>query len=68
MSRLLQRLSEIAADDEAPWVKIGDVCVRASRILGKSSAVVVEAEIPDAAIVHALEQLRSDKFHQGHAV
>jgi Domain of unknown function (DUF4062) len=30
--RLLQRLAEIGADDEAPWVKVGDVLMRASRM------------------------------------
>jgi hypothetical protein len=66
--RLLQRLAEIAADDEAPWVKIGDVCVRASRIRDAGSAVVAAAEIRDPTIVHALEQLRPDEFHRGHAI
>jgi hypothetical protein len=39
--RLLQRLAEIAADDEAPWVKIGDVLMRASRIRDEGAAIVV---------------------------
>jgi hypothetical protein len=64
-TRLLQRLAEITADDEAPWVKVGDVCVRASSIRDEGSAIVVSAEVRDQAIVHALEQLRPDEFGRG---
>jgi hypothetical protein len=66
--RLLQRLAEIAADDEAPWVKIGDVCLRANRIRDEGPAIVVSAEVRDPAIVHALEGLRPDGFHRGTTV
>jgi hypothetical protein len=66
--RLLQRLAEIAADDEAPWVKIGDVCVRASSIRDEGSAIVVTAEVRDLGIVHALERMRPDQFNRGHVV
>jgi hypothetical protein len=66
--RLLQRLGEIAADDEAPWVKIGDVCLRASRIRDEGSAIIISSEVRDASIVHALEALRPDGFHRGTSV
>jgi hypothetical protein len=63
--RLLDRLTEIAADDEAPWVKIGDVCLRASRIRDEGEAIVVSAQVRDVAIAQALESLRPDAFHRG---
>jgi hypothetical protein len=66
--RLLQRRSEIAADDEAPWVKIGDVCLRASRIRDEGSVIVIAAEIRDPAIAYALEALRPNGLHRGAAV
>jgi hypothetical protein len=66
--RLLQRLAEIAADDEAPWVKIGDVLMRASRIRDEGAAIVVITEVRDPAIVHALEGMRPDEFHRGDPV
>ena len=66
--RLLHRLAEIAADDEAPWVKIGAVLMRASRIRDEGTAIVVAAEVRDPAIVHALERMRPDEFHHGRPV
>jgi hypothetical protein len=66
--RLLERLAEIAADDEAPWVKVGDVCIRASRIRDEGSVIVISAEVRDPAIVHALEGLRPDGFQRGTSV
>jgi hypothetical protein len=66
--RLLQRLAEIAADDEAPWVKIGDVLMRASRIRDEGTAIVLSAQVRDPAIVHAIEGMRPDEFHRGQPV
>jgi hypothetical protein len=66
--RLLDRLAEIAADDEAPWVKIGDVCLRATRIRDEGAAIVISAQVRDPAIAHALESLRADGFGRGATV
>ncbi len=63
-SRLPQRLAEIAADDEAPWIKIGDLCLRASRIRDEGSTVIVSAEVRDVAAARALESLRPDSWGQ----
>lgn len=64
-TRLLQRLAEIAADDEAPWIKIADVCMRASSIRDEGSTIVVSAEVRDQEVVYALEQMRPDQFNRG---
>jgi len=63
--RLLERLAEIAADDEAPWVKVGNVCFRASRIRDEGTTVVILAEVRDADVAHVLEAMRPDGFHRG---
>ncbi|WP_445152217.1 DUF4062 domain-containing protein [Baekduia sp. Peel2402] len=60
--RLLQRLSEIAADDEAPWIKVGDACIRAGAIRDEGKLIVVEAEVRDASVARYLEGLRSDEW------
>lgn len=61
-TRLIQRLAEIAADDQAPWVKLGAACFRASRIRDEGARLAVEAEVRDIAVARALEALRSDGF------
>jgi hypothetical protein len=61
--RLLDRLAEMSADDEAPWVKVSDICMRAGTIRDDGEAIVVSAQVRDAAIAHALETLRPDAFH-----
>jgi hypothetical protein len=49
-----------SADDEAPWVKIGDACLRAKSIRDEGTAVTVRAEVRDTAVARALESLRPD--------
>jgi hypothetical protein len=61
-NRLLQRLAEIGADDEAPWIKVGAVCLRATSIRDEGAALRLEAEVRDAAVGRALESLREDQW------
>lgn len=42
--RVLERLKEIAADDEAPWVKVGDAVFRALRIHDQGDRVQIAAK------------------------
>jgi hypothetical protein len=63
--RLLERLAEMAADDEAPWVKVGVVCFRATRIRDEGATVVIVAEVRDGEVAHVLETMRPDGFHHG---
>jgi hypothetical protein len=58
--RLLERLAEVAGDDEVPWIKIGQTCLRASRIRDEGEAIIVTAEVRDPTVARALEGLRSD--------
>jgi uncharacterized protein YwgA len=62
VERLVERLAEIAADDEAPWIKLGDVCLRASRIRVEGRAVRILADIRDAAVARMLEDMCAGRF------
>lgn len=62
---LLERLAEIAADDEAPWVKVGDACFRTSRTRDEGTTLMISAEVRDPDVIHALEAMRPDGFHRG---
>jgi hypothetical protein len=61
-NRLLERLAEIGADDEAPWVKVGDVCLRVSQFRDAGSSVTLSAEVRDVAAARALESMRIDTW------
>lgn len=56
------RLREIAADDEAPWVKIGSAIVRSDRIRDNGSTVALGATVRDASVARYLEGLRPDQW------
>lgn len=66
--RVLARLAEIAADDETPWIKIGDACLRATRVRDEGAAVTVVAEVRDAAVARMLESLRADDWGRASTV
>jgi len=57
-----RRLSEIAADDEAPWVKLGNAIFRATRIRDSGDNVHLTATVRDAAVARYLENLRPDQW------
>jgi hypothetical protein len=59
--RVRARLVEIAAEDLAPWVKLGAVVFRAERITDRGSQVRVEATVRDPAVAEALTWFRSDQ-------
>jgi hypothetical protein len=52
-----RRLREIGADDLSPWVKLGDVVVRATRVVARGDELRVEGRIFDERVVHALDVL-----------
>jgi hypothetical protein len=60
--RVLQRLAEIAAEDESPWVKLGDACFRARVVRDEGRGVVIGAEVRDGAVTRYLEGLRGDQW------
>ena len=60
--RVLQRLAEIAADDEAAWIKVGDACIRADVVRDEGSSVTLVAEVRDLSAARYLERLRGDQW------
>jgi Domain of unknown function (DUF4062) len=62
------RLREIAADDEAPWVKIGSAIVRADRIRDDGSMVTLGTTVRDASVARYLEGLRPDQWARSEGV
>lgn len=51
-----KRLREIAAEDLAPWVKLGNVIVRASRVEVGPSTITIQARIHDPGVMRALAE------------
>lgn len=66
--RASERLGEIAADDEAPWVKVGDAVFRASVIRDHGKSFEIEAEVRDRDVAHQLAALRSDQWGRDNEV
>ena len=55
-----KRVREIAAEDLAPWVKLGPVIVRASRVQVGQTAITVHARVHDPSVLRALAELAGD--------
>lgn len=62
------RLREIAADDEAPWVKIGSAIVRAGRIRDDGSTATLGTTVRDASVARYLEGLRPGQWGRSEGV
>jgi hypothetical protein len=60
--RVVERMGEMASDDEAPWIKIGDSLFRAAIFRDSGDRFEIETEIRDAALIHCLESLRPDQW------
>jgi hypothetical protein len=56
------RLRRIAAEDVAPWVKLGVMVFRARRITERAGRIEVLARVRDPAVLARLESMRPDKF------
>jgi hypothetical protein len=55
--KVLRRLREMAAQDLAPWVKLGNVVLRANRITDTGTELRIHARVRDTAVLRALEEL-----------
>lgn len=55
-------LKWIAAQDLAPWCKVGDAVFRARCVEDDGTRITVRASVHDAAVVAALEQLRAGQW------
>jgi hypothetical protein len=59
------RLKAIAAEDLAPWCKLGNVVFRATEIEDRGNVIQVKARVRGDAVALALEDMRGDKFNRG---
>jgi hypothetical protein len=50
--RVVERMAEMAAEDESPWVKVGEAVFRAEVIRDLGDRFEIEAEIRDPGVVH----------------
>jgi hypothetical protein len=57
-----RRLRRIAAEDLAPWVKLGPIIFRSRRIIEGVGRTEVVARVRDRAVLDDLEALRSDRW------
>ncbi len=68
LAAVQRRLGEIAADDEAPWVKLGEAVFRVERIRDEGARVVLDAMVRDPALARYLEGMRPDQWQRGEEV
>ena len=55
----------IAAEDLAPWGKLGNVVFRAMEVEDRGTVIHVTARVKDDAVARALEEARGDRFSRG---
>ena len=68
LAAVKRRLGEIAAEDEAPWVKLGEAVFRVERIRDEGARVVLDAAVRDPALARYLEGMRPDQWQRGEEV
>jgi hypothetical protein len=61
-----RRLRRIAAEDLAPWVKLGHVIFRARRVTESGGRLEVQARIRDAHVLAEIEGMRPDQWGRGY--
>lgn len=62
--RVLRRFREIAADDLAPWVKVGDAVFRASVIRTGATSIEIEGHVRDQDVLNHLTGLQPDQWNR----
>jgi hypothetical protein len=60
-----ERMRAIAAQDLAPWCKLGPVVFRATEVEDRGDAITVKARVRDDAVARALESARGDRYDRG---
>jgi hypothetical protein len=63
--QVTDRLKGIAAEDLAPWCKLGTIVFRAMEIADRGSKIAVRGRVRNDEVAHALEQLRPDRWDHG---
>ncbi len=59
------RLKAIAAEDLAPWCKLGNIVFRCMEIVDRGNELSVSARVRADEVAHALERLRGDRHGRG---
>lgn len=59
------RLRAIAAEDLAPWCKLGNIVFRAMEVEDHGASIHVTARVKDDVVARALEEARGDRFNRG---
>lgn len=59
-AKLERRLREIAAEDLAPWVKLGNVIIRASHVDIRPDSITIQARVHDPSVLRALVEIAGD--------
>ena len=60
--QVTERLRGIAAEDLAPWTKLGCIPFRASEVTHAGDEIAVTARVQSDDVAHALETLTPDNF------
>ena len=63
--RVSERLRGIAAEDLAPWTKLGFIVFRASEVTHAGDEIAVTARVQSDDVAHALEAIAPDNFVAG---
>jgi Domain of unknown function (DUF4062) len=63
--RVEERLNGIAAEDLAPWCKLGNIVFRAVEVDSRGDVIHVKARVRDEAVARAIEAARGDNFNRG---
>jgi hypothetical protein len=64
-AQIEDRLRAIAAEDLAPWCKLGSIVFRASEVADGGDELHVTARVRSDEVAHALEALRGDGLNRG---
>ena len=64
-AQIEDRLKTIAAEDLAPWCKLGNVVFRASEVADHGGELQVTARVRSDEVAHALERLRGERGVRG---
>lgn len=65
LAAVLNRLREMAADDEQPWVKLGDAVFRCRRFRNNGNNIELDATVRDAEVARYLHGLKGADFGRG---
>jgi hypothetical protein len=60
-----ERLRAIAAEDLAPWCKLGNIIFRAMEVEDRGATIQVTARAKDDIVARALEEMRGDRYNRG---